>query len=334
MHRPHACLALIAMVHSLSAAAAEDAAAVAAVEPAVQQIPRPEGRILNGHVFMPSATVPSALVTTSFASYLLLSLGSTTGSFTIGDRNFNGTYDYAGIGAVLGYEHAFGRNFSARLSINDVIYSGINGESAFAVGTQFQVGGTLGVTASLPVGDALRVGVLFDVGSVPGLALTIGSGLRAIIDRCRQGGDCNVGNGDIFGTRNATTIQPALAANWAVSRALGVTGNVAYLHVSQDQNLGTVSGDALALGLASDFDFRAIGWAPIGLMLQFNWTAPFSGDAPTLQHVTDLGGGIFYTGRENLALGIQLVARRFAVQPGLSVSFSTVISTVGLRYYW
>lgn len=333
MRRPHVGLALIALVHSASAAAADEAAAPGSPEPTVQQVPRPQGRILNGHVFMPSATVPGALVTTSFASYLLLGLGSTTGSFTIGDRNFNGTYDYAAIGAVLGYEHAFGRYFSARLSLNDVIYSGINGESAFAVGTQFQVGGSLGVTASLPVGDAVRVAVLFDVGSVPGLALTIGSGLRAIIDRC-QAGNCTVGNGDIFGTRNATTIQPALAANWAVSRALGITGNVAYLHVSQDQNLGTVSGDALSLGLASDFDFRAIGWAPIGLMLQFNWTAPFNGDAPALQHVTDLGGGIFYTGRENLALGIQLVARRFAVQPDLAVSWKTFISTVGLRYYW
>ena len=334
MRRPHVGLAFIAVVLSVSTAAAEEAGASGSPEPGVQQVPRPEGRILNGHVFMPSATVPGALVTTSFASYLLAGLGSTTGSFTIGDRSFNGTYDYGAIGAILGYEYAFGRYFSARLSINDVIYSGINGESAFAVGTQMQFGATLGVTASMPVGDAFRVGVLLDAGSVPGLALTIGSGLRAIVDRCNQG-NCTVGNGDIFSTRNAKTIQPAVAANWAVSRALGVTGNVAYVHVSQDQNAGgTLTGDALSLGLASDFDFRAIGWAPIGLMVQFNWTAPFGGDAPSLQHVTDLGGGIFYTGRDNLALGVQLVARRFAVQPTVNVTWSTYITTVGLRYYW
>jgi hypothetical protein len=333
MRPSHACVALVAMLCSISAAA-EETAGASPVEPTVQQVPRPEGRILNGHVFMPSATVPGALVTTSFVSDLILGLGSTTGNFTVGDRQFNGTYDYGAIGAFLGYEYAFARYFSARLSINDIIYSGINGKSAIAVGTQLQFGVTAGVTASMPVGDTLRVGVLFDAGSVPALALTIGSGLRAIIDRCRSGGDCNVGNGDIFSTQNATTIQPALAANWAPWRALGVTGNVAYVHVSQDQNVGTVSGDAMSLGLASDFDFRGVGWAPVGLTVQFNWTAPFGGNAPGLQHVTDLGGGIFYTGRDNLALGIQLVARRFAVAPDLSVSWKTFVSTLGMRYYW
>jgi hypothetical protein len=328
-------VALIAVLHAGVAGAEEPAAPGAgAVEPPVQQVPRPEGRTLNGHVFMPSTSVPGALVTTSFASSLLLGMGSTSGSFQVGDRSFNGTYEYAGIGANLGYEYAFGRNFSARVQLQDIIYSGINGESAIAVGTQFQVGGTVGVTASMPVGEALRVGVLLDAGYVPGLALTIASGLRAIEERC-QSGSCTVGNGDIFGTRNAVTIQPAVAASWAPSRALGVTGNLAYVHVSQQTGFDTtVQGDAIALAGAVDYDFRAVGGPPVGLMLQASWTAPIGGDTAALRHVTDLGGGIFYTGRDNLALGLQLVARRFAVQPDLDVSWSTFISTIGLRYYW
>jgi hypothetical protein len=50
--------------------------------------------------------------------------------------------------------------------------------------------------------------------------------------------------------------------------------------------------------------------------------------------VSNLGGGIFYTGRPHLALGLQIVARRFKVQPGVDVSWSTYLATVGLRYYW
>ena len=315
-------------------------AAVATTSPAVapsadrEEVPLPEGRILNGHVFMPSATVPGALTTTSFASYLLVAYGKTTAPpFTIGDKTYQGSFDYAGIGAILGYEYAFLRYFSARFSINEIVYSGINGSSAIVVGTALATGGTLGLTASLPIGDSLRVGLLFDAGFQPGLALTIASGLQTIINNCKQGSsNCTVGDNSIFGMNNAITVQPALAANWAPWRPLGFTANVAYLHVSQDRNNGTFSGDAVSLAGAADFDFLAISKVPIGLQLQFNYTAPISGTG--LQHVTDLGGGIFYTGRKNLALGLQLVSRRFAVQPNVDVSWDTFLSTVGLRYYW
>jgi len=297
-----------------------------------EEVRPPFGRILNGHVFMPSATVPGALVTTSFASYLVAGLGSTTGSFQIGSRTFSGTYDFAGAGSVLGYEHAFGPYFSARFSLNEIIYSGIDGKSALAVGTQVQFGGLLGATASLPVGDSLRLALLFDIGSTPSLGLTLGTGIQSIVNSCQQPTGCNIDTSQLFGSTQVQTTQPAVAATWAPIRALGVTGNLAYAHLSQKRHETTFSSDVMSLGIASDFDFGAISSVPIGLMLQFNWTAPISGQG--VQHVTDLGGGIFYTGRQHLAVGVQLVARRFAVEQSLNVSWKTYITTIGLGYYW
>ncbi|HKO92345.1 MAG TPA: hypothetical protein VJU61_14375, partial [Polyangiaceae bacterium] len=49
---------------------------------------------------------------------------------------------------------------------------------------------------------------------------------------------------------------------------------------------------------------------------------------------TDLGGGVFYTGRDNLSLGVQAVNRRFRVVPEVDVSWSTFVASLGLRYYW
>jgi hypothetical protein len=335
----------VLLVAHTAAAAEEPAPAAAIPAPGVATAPPaaaglrdteersiPEGRVLNGHVFIPSAAVPGALTTTSFSSYLVLGVGKTSGSTQIGDKLYSGDFDYAGVGAILGYEYAFLRYFSVRFTLNEIVYSGINGSSAIVVGTALSTGGALGVTASMPVGDSLRLGVLFDAGIAPGLALTIGNGIRTIIENCKAG-NCNIGNENgLFGMNNATTIQPALAANWAPSRAFGLTGNVAYLHVSQDRNNGTFNGDAVTLATAADFDFLAISNAPIGLQLAFSYTAPIGGTG--LQHVTDLGGGIFYTGRPHLALGLQLVSRRFAVQPTVDVSWSTFISTLGMRYYW
>lgn len=290
-----------------------------------------ESRVLNGHVFMPSGVVQGALTTTSFGTFLILGLGSSSGSFQVGDRTFGGSFDYAGAGATLGYEHAFMRHFSARFALAEVIYSGIDGPSAIVVGTALQVAASLGLTASLPVGDSLRVGVLFDVESAPGLALTIANGLQTLVEDCRQG-DCNATEGAIFGTERALALQPALAANWAPWRPLGFTANAAYVHVSQDRSDETFTGDAVRLAGAADFDFLNVSDVPIGVQLAFSWTAPF--DGTVLQHVTDLGGGIFYTGSQHLALGLQLVSRRFAVQPTVEVSWSTFLSTIGLRYYW
>jgi hypothetical protein len=325
------------------AAAGAEAAASAAI-PAPAAVPTPSGapvapeepllaqsRVLNGHVFMPSAAVASALTTTSFGTFFLLGLGTTSGSFQVGDKTYTGKFDYAGTGAALAYEYAFMRYFSARFTMNDVIYSGIDGPSAIVVGTSLQFGASLGVTASLPVGDSLRVGVLFDAGTTPGLGLTIGNGIKTIIEGC-QAGSCPTGEGAIFGTHRATTLQPALAANWAPWRQLGFTANVAYLSVSQDEGDQNFTGQAVSLAGAADFDFLAISKVPVGLQLAFSWTAPVNGEL--LQHVTDLGGGIFYTGSPRLALGLQFVSRRFAVQPTVDVNWSSVLSTIGLRYYW
>jgi hypothetical protein len=340
-----ALIAFVASATARTAVAAEESAPqtppaeAAATTPSAADAPAvhgeqgpPHGRILNGHVFMPSFTVAGALTTTSFATSLLLAYGSTTGSVQLAEKLYSGSFDYAGVGAALAYEYAFFRYFSARFTINEQVYSGIDGSSVIVVGTSLGAGGAIGATASIPVGDSLRVGVLLDYGITPGFGLTIGNGIRTVIQACRAG-DCNVGDNDaLFKKNNAITVQPALAANWAPWRPLGLTANVAYLSVSQHRNEGTFNGEAMSAAAAADFDFLGISTVPIGLQVTFSWTAPISGSG--LQHVTDLGGGIFYTGREHLALGVQFVSRRFAVEPNVEVSWDTSLATVGLRYYW
>jgi hypothetical protein len=335
-------LAVLALLTASTAAVAHEqadpstvtpsTAAPAPTAPTVQtEDTPPAGRVLNGHVFIPSAIVSGALTTTSFVTYLEIAYGKTTGSQQIGDQLYSGSFDYAGVGAIVGFEYAFLKYFSARLTINELVYSGINGESALVIGTSVATSFGLGLTASLPIGDSLRVGLLVDGGVGPGLALTIGSGINTIIKSCQQG-DCSAGQGNIFAKRNAYTVQPALAMNWAPWRPLGITANVSYAFVRQDLNTGTFNGQAIGLGVAFDFDFKAISDVPIGLQAVFSWTAPISGTI--LEHVSDLGGGIFYTGRPHLALGLQIVARRFNVQPNVDVSWSTYLATIGLRYFW
>jgi len=289
------------------------------------------GRTLNEHRFLPAADVPWPFTVTSLTSYLLLGYGETTSQFTIRNQTFGGTREYAAAGGFLAYEYAFLDYFSARAHLSETIFSGINGGSALAVGTQVQIGFGFGATASLPIGDTLRVGFLLDYDTVPRLGLTVAAGLRSIADSCQQPSGCVIDTSKIFGSTNVHTLSPALAASWAPLRGLGLTANVAYQHVTSSGDT-TVEGDVFYVGGAVDYDFGDISSVPVGLQVQAAWTAPFSGSG--ISHVTDFGGGIWYTGRKDLAAGVQLVSRRFAVTPNVDVTWKTFIATMGLRYFW
>jgi hypothetical protein len=323
---------VVALCASLASLAPGVAHAQAAESPGATPYPVVAGgRTLNGHIFMPAADAPWPMTVTSLASFLNIGYGETTSQFKILNRTFGGTREYAAAGGFFSYEYAFLDYFSARAHLSETIFSGINGTSALAVGTQFQLGFGLGGTASLPIGDTARVGVLLDWDTTPRLGLTIASGLQNIANSCQSPSGCVLDTGKIFASTNVHTLSPAIAASWAPFRTLGLTANVAYQHVTSGGDT-TVEGDAFYMAGAIDYDFGAMSSVPIGLQVQASWTAPFSGNG--LQHVTDFGGGIFYTGRKDLAAGVQIVSRRFAVTPNVDVSWKTFIVTMGLRYFW
>jgi hypothetical protein len=320
------CLAALAPASARSETAGEPLDPASASSPAP-----PYGRALNGHIFMPAVDVPWPFTVTSLTSDLVLGYGQTTGTVQISNQTFGGTLDYAGIGGLLAYEYAFLDHFTARALINNIVYSGLNGKSALAIGSQMRLGFSAGFTASLPIGDTARVGFLFDFISNPSLGLTPAAGLSAFAATCSQPSGCQVDSTEIFSSTDVLTVQPAVAASWAPFRTLGLTANVAYQHLSST-GASNVSGNAINFAAAADYDFGAMSSVPIGLQMQVSWTVPFS--ATGVQHVTDLGGGIFYTARKELSAGFQLISRRFAVTPQVDVSWSTFLMTAGLRYFW
>ena len=81
----------------------------------------PAGRVLNGHVFIPSATVSGALTTTSFATYLVMAHGKTTGSEQIGTSCTAAASTTPAWGSSPGSSTPFS-NTSARLAIEELVY--------------------------------------------------------------------------------------------------------------------------------------------------------------------------------------------------------------------
>src|SRR5262249_51478596 len=113
-----------------------------------------------------------------------------------------------------------------------------------------------------------------------------------------------------FQQKHNVTVTGELAVAFAPTTALGLTANFGYEHQSLKVN-GTTIGDqgAALIAAAADFDFGKISSVPIGLNLAYRLTAPLG--SSELQQVNDLSGGIFYTARKELGLGLEIGWRSF-----------------------
>jgi hypothetical protein len=342
-HAPFlAAVALLAVPGTARPSAEEPSSTPGAAVVAPAATPRPEGRELAGHLFMPALGIVGPFATTSFGTWLTLGTGTTTGSVTLQipgnpappPQTITGKVSYAAVGGALAYEYQFLPGVSGRFQLTETLYSGTTGAAVAVVGTNARIGAGLGLTAGLPIGDSVRVAAVLDTSYVPRIGLLLGPAIKSAYQSCSTGvADCRFDFAQLFQQKNVLQLQPGVAAAWTPVRALGVTGNLSYSYSSLDSTgSGTVSQSAVSVGAAFDFDFRMISSVPVGIQVTWNSNVPVSGGGES--RFTDVGGGLFYTGRKDLSLGLQVVDRRFKVVPEVDVSWSTVLAIIGLRYYW
>jgi hypothetical protein len=321
-----------------ASAAAPPATAAEAPAPAPY---RPVGRELGGHTYLPTLSIVGPFAATSFGTFLTAGAGTTKGSVTLEipgssapPQTFTGSVSYAAIGGVIGVEYAFLRDFAARLLLSETLYSGTTGAAAAVVGTNARLGADFGVTGGLPIGKSIRVSGVFDASFTPRLGILLGPAIKYTFDTCSAGAtSCRFDFSKLFQQKNVLGLTPGVAAAWTPTKSLGLVGNFSYSYSSiQATGQKSASEGALSLGFAADFDFHALSSVPLGLQASIATEVPVT--STDVSSFTDLGGGIFYTGRDDLALGLQLIDRRFRVVPEVNVSWSTFVTSIGLRYYW
>lgn len=327
---------------SAPVAAAPATAAAATAPAAAPAAPRPEGRELAGHVFMPALGVVDPFAVTSFGSYMTLGGGRTTARFTLQlpgsppppPQEISGDVSFGAVGGVLGYTFRIAGGVAGRVALSETIYSGTTGAAAAVIGTNARVGVGAGLTAGLPIGDSARLAVVFDASYAPRFGLLLGPALKDAYDSCLAGASsCQFDFSKLFEQANVLELVPGVAAAWAPAPYLGVVGNVSYAHSSiETEGRGTVSEGGVTVGAAVDLDLGALTSVPVGLQLTWESFLPVDGGEDA--RYTDLGGGVFYTGRKDLSLGMQIVDRRFKVVPNVDVTWETVLVLLGLRYYW
>jgi hypothetical protein len=286
---------------------------------------------------MPTLGIRGPFAVTNFGTFLLVGQGSTTASATLtlpdgSTKPIGGSVNYVAIGGVLGYEYAFLPGVSARIGLSESLYSGTTGTAMAVVGTNVRLGLDAGLTAGMTFGDSLRVAAVIDASSAPRMGLKLGATLEALAESC-QAGDCVFELKSLFNQENVLTLQPGVAASWAPHKSVGVTANLSYSWSSISiTDRPTLTTGGVVAGAAVDFDFMGVSKVPLGLQLTYTSLISVSGDSSS--EYSDVGGGLFYTGKKDLSLGLQLFVRRFKVVPEVEVSWTTTLAQIGLRYFW
>jgi len=314
-----------------AASLALTASAEAIEEPPGTVGPDPSHRSLNGHVFMPSEVIDNPFTATSVGMSLVFGVGSAVGPkygivWSPPSLEVVGTQDYsfAGVGGYFRYDQRLWDWISVRAKLGWALFSGIDGPSAIAVGANVRPAGSIGVTLGRNFGDSLRLAALVDLDYSPQMALLVAAALAYAIE------NQDIDPGQAFQQDNVLTVVPGVAASWAPIPALGVTAQLMYVGASLDTQEDSLNESGYSLGLMADLDFGGFTRVPIGVALGARITGPFgSGDIDTVRQWIL---GVQYTGREELAIGVELYWQTFLVRPELDSEVQ--IAQFVMRYYW
>jgi hypothetical protein len=306
-------------------------ASAGAIEEPPGSGPDPSHRTLNGHRFLPTETVDSPFTVTSAGLSLVLGLGSAVGPRygVVGDPpalEVVGTHDYrfAGGGGYFRYDQRLADWISLRARFGWAVFSGIDGPSAIAVGAAVRPAGSLGVTVGRDLGDAFRIAALVDLDYSPQLAILVAEALAYAIENQ----DLDIGQA--FQQDNVLTVQPGIAASWAPHRALGLTGTLQYLGASLDTKEESLQESGYVVGLLAELDLGALTRVPVGVALGARLAGPLgSGDLDTSRQWLL---AVQYTGRPDLAIGVEMYWQTFRVRPELDSDVQ--IAEIVMRYFW
>ena len=282
----------------------------------------PPRRALGEHVYIPRNEVLDPFTTSYVTSNSGFARGTAEGpTFDVNGQPVN-LADYE----IVAYSQLFAGQWGVtdwwalRVRASGTFYTGANGSAAAGIGVNAVIRGGIGTTLSWQVAPTVRLGFLLDVGFGPSVTISI-------LDSIRQ----SIADGSVQTpviSTSSTVITPAASAAWTITRGLGAVFNLTYTHNSVQADEGSAGLDVLAGQAALDLDLKELGSIPLGLAVSYS--AGYSiGDERFRRWV--LGGGIFYTGRQALTLGLELAYRR-APLGVRDVFVSSSFAIFSLRY--
>jgi len=267
-----------------------------------------KGRTLGGYRFIPVTNIQDPFIVTSFRNF--------TGIATASDVEFPIVEIPTDPPTVLQLNGNFlfvVAEFRFGYAIHPRVMLGIAGAGASRIGTSGQALISQGVTAikSIDIGglvelwrnDRFLVSALLDVGYTDGIVIDFIKFVEEILDG-------NVEDPSIIRPVDGGTVDGGLSAAVALNEWAGITG-LGQIGAADVEGLS----DELRwlFAIAGSVDFGQRGNAPVGLALSFEADRLKPGTMGTSTSL-GMGLGVFYTGREDLNLGVEIKGSRLPLQ--------------------
>jgi hypothetical protein len=117
---------------------------------------------------------------------------------------------------------------------------------------------------------------------------------------------------------------------YAPHPAFGLVGQGALVSSRRTSGSGTKVSYGATFGASADLDLERLWRVPIALLAVYRWAG--AGGVPRLQ---DYGGGVFYSRRVPLQLGLEVVYRSQYLRPDVQrYPVKATVEALVLRYYW
>jgi len=278
-------------------------------------------RTLGGHTFIPSQIVR--------APFTASSVGSLTGlgyaGIRVTDPNGGPELNYQLAAAGLGFDFQLGLApwWSVRVAGSGQLLSGINLASALEAGASARYAAQASTAFSFVHRDRVRMGASVDLSYSPEYNFNI---VGAIVNSIAAG---RVDARTLFTNSQRLSFGGALQAAVTLHPAVGVFGEVRYLHDFTKVNDDPTNTGRFQAGLGLSVDLHAVSPIPFGFL--GTWRAS-SSVREGAQVIHDLSAGFFYTARRHLVLGAEGL---FTILPSSPQVRTTVAQGVLiLRYYW
>jgi hypothetical protein len=327
----------VALMASSLPAMAQDAAAAAGAPAPAQPPAQVEkmGREMNGHFFMPSHLIEDPFSYTAFAMFFGLGSGNALGpeiqlrppEILPGSK----WYGYTGLGLGMLMNVNILEYLSARALLNTTAYLGTGNGAALTVGTSARITGDIGVKGSLPVGKDWRFSASLDVAYGPVYSILLASGLADALNNCRLNpSQCSFDLGAGFQTIDTVTWQAGLAGSWAPTPYLGFTANFQFIAPTKTGD-ASIAQNGVVIAASGEFDFLPlVKWLPLGVNAAYSLTSGVGGNG--VATANEAGFGFYYTGRPNLALGLELDWKWSTLET--QQTSTATLAWVNFRYYW
>jgi hypothetical protein len=299
-------------------------AGVAAAGP--ERPERRRHRELNGHYFIPSLSVADPFVPTEAA--VITGAGAAWANGPGFDARANQVgrdpYFAAAIAETGEFQANIFDGWAIRLTGAGGLFGGFNARSALVIGATTQLDVIPGTTVSWQIGRYVRLGGTLDFDY---------EHERSVIPLLPLAGSLALGQVDLSQALERVTVWqliPGATVAVAPNAATGIVVAVQYLWLHESADLIDTDVHNLVVGVTAELDLEPLAHhVPLAFLAAYRAEVPFDAQRPATH---DLEGGLYYSGKRDLVLGVVTRGRWFDLRPGIDTA--ALIGNVVMRYYW